>query len=64
VGAVALLTRGLDWLKWLSPFQYVDAADIVMSESLRVLNILILLAVNVAAVAATYVLYRRRDITV
>jgi len=25
LGAVALLTRGFAWLKWLSPFQYVDA---------------------------------------
>jgi len=64
VGVIAVLTEGLDWLKWLSPFQYVDAADIVLSESISGLNILILLAVNVAAVAATYALYRRRDITV
>lgn len=64
VGVIALLTKGLEWLKWVSPFQYVDAADIVFSESLSLGNVLILLAVNAVAVAATYVLYRRRDITI
>lgn len=64
LGAVALLSRGLQWLKWLSPFQYVDAADIVHSQSISVVNLLVLLAVNVAAVAGAYALYRRRDITV
>jgi len=39
-------------------------AGIVVSQSISVVNVLILLAVDVAAVAATYALYRRRDITV
>ena len=64
LGAAALLARGFEWLKWLSPFRYVDAANIVTSQSISVVNVLILLAVNVAAVAATYALYRRRDIMV
>jgi len=63
LSVIALLTEGFEWLGWLSPFRYIDAADIVTTQSLDLTNVVVLLAVNVAAVGATYALYRRRDIT-
>jgi len=64
LNVIALLTEDLRWLGWLSPFKYVDAADIVVEQSLNGLYVLILLATAAVAVAATYLLYGRRDITI
>jgi ABC-2 type transport system permease protein len=64
LNVIALLTDDFRWLGWLSPFKYVDAADIVAGQSLDGLYVFILLAAAVLAVGATYLLYTRRDITV
>ncbi len=64
LNVIALLTDDLRWLGWLSPFKYVDAADIISKQSLDGLYVFILLTAGAVAVGATYLLYGRRDITV
>ena len=64
LGVISRLNERLEWLGWLSPFRYVEAADIVGSKSLNPGYIAVLLGVSAVAVAAAFVLYRRRDITV
>jgi len=49
-------------LRYLTPFQYVDAADIVEDARLAPVSLLVIGMVVVVSVAATYVFYRRKDI--
>lgn len=58
------LQDNLAFLGYLSPFRYADAADIIIDEQLKVIYIIILLTVNILLIAASYLLYKRRDITV
>jgi len=51
-------------LTWFTPFRYMDAGDIFTEGAINPLYALLLLAVSAAAVAATWILYRRRDITI
>lgn len=61
---MAALTEKVQFLRYISPFYYMDAADILVDGSINPLNILILLVVSALAIGATYHLYNRRDITI
>ena len=62
--AMATLTEKVQFLRYFSPFYYMDAADIIQDGGINPLHTLILLAVSALAVGATYFLYNRRDITI
>jgi len=64
LNVIAALTKNVEWLAWLSPFKYVDAADIIVNESLNGGYVAVLLAVSLVAIGTTYWFYGRRDITV
>lgn len=51
-------------LKYLSPFKYVDAGDILKANAIEPLYILIMVTIMVISVALTYAVYRRKDISV
>jgi len=61
---VALLSDKLQFLGWLSPFKYMEAAAIYTDGFINPLHILVLLTITAAAVGITWHLYRRRDITI
>jgi ABC-2 type transport system permease protein len=61
---IAKLSEKAEFLQYLSPFYYMEAADIVSEGRINPLHILILLGVSVIAIGATYLLYNRRDITI
>lgn len=64
VGMISSLADRLAWLRWLSPYRYVDAVDILLDGRLQPMHVLALLAVSLSALALTYGIYRRRDITI
>lgn len=64
LNVIATLADRFSILRWLSPFFYMDAADIVMEGALNPLHIFILLGASTLAVTTTYMLYNRRDITI
>jgi len=51
-------------LKYISPFKYVDAADVITTKEIRPLYVIIMAAVILISIAASYVLYEKKDITV
>lgn len=64
MSTVTGLTPKLDFLKYLTPFKYADAADIILNGALSKVYLVILLAVNIAAIFFSYVGYTRKNINV
>jgi len=51
-------------LKYISPFKYVDAADIITGNEIRPLYVIIMVAIILISIAASYILYKKKDVTV
>ncbi|MDP4090252.1 MAG: ABC transporter permease subunit [Bacillota bacterium] len=51
-------------LKNISPFSYVDSAEIINRGSMEIRYVLILAAVITISIAASYVVYNKKDITI
>jgi len=63
VGSIPKITGVLDFLKWISPVNYVTPGDIVM-DGVNGGYALILAAVMTVAAGLTYMAYNRRDLMV
>jgi len=50
------------FIKYLTPFKYADASDVIANGYINSINIVILIIVNVVAVALAYFVYNRKDI--
>ncbi|MDY4105564.1 MAG: ABC transporter permease subunit [Oscillospiraceae bacterium] len=59
---IANLSEKLDWMKYLTPFGYTEAADIVTDGALDGPMVAVGMAVTVLAVAVAYWWYSRKDI--
>ncbi len=64
LNVMATLAEKADFLRYASPFYYMDAADIILEGSINPIHAFILLTTSALAVGATYFLYNRRDITI
>lgn len=49
-------------LKYITPFKYVIPADIIKTESIESVYLIIICVVTITAIAGTYVFYNRKDI--
>lgn len=56
------LDKRLDWLKYLTPFKYFDAAGFLQSGRLERGYLLLTAGIAAVCVIAAYQLYRRRDL--
>jgi len=61
LSTLSAVSESLRWLRWLSPFKYEDAVDIVLS-GLPAWRSLALLGVAAASIALAFPLYQRKDI--
>ncbi|MTI96157.1 MAG: multidrug ABC transporter permease [Firmicutes bacterium] len=61
---VSLLAERAEFLRYLTPFWYMNASDIVAEGSLPPWRLLTLVAVAIITAGLTWYLYRRRDITI
>ncbi len=61
---IANMAEKMEFLKYISPFQYVEAADIILTESIKPLYLLVMLALIAISTAASYYIYNRKDISV
>lgn len=64
LNVIATLSEKFQFLRYLTPFYYMDAADIIVDGRINPLHAFILLAVTSLAIGVTYLLYNRRDITI
>jgi len=62
IGVISSLSERLEYLKYVSFFEYMDAADIIKQGSIDPLYVFILTAVTAVSVGAAYTRYRRKDI--
>ena len=63
LSVVSTLSDRAENLRYLTPFKYVDAADIVEDGRIAVLSLVVIGGVVALSVLATYVFYQRKDIS-
>ncbi len=64
LGIASALTAKLDFLKYFSPFKYVDAVDIITKITIQTNYLILMLVINVVAIALTYMIYQRKNFAV
>jgi len=64
VFVAANLADTLHFMLYLTPFHYVDAADILESGTFNVLSVTVIPLILVLGTGSAYVIYNRRDISV
>lgn len=58
------LSAKLDFLKYISPFKYVDAVDILTENRIKPEYLVLILLIYLIAITASYYFYRRKDFAV
>ncbi len=59
---VANITEKANWLKYITPFGYAEAADIIADAALNPIRITIGCAVTAVGIASAFIIYIRKDI--
>jgi len=62
INIVSGISDKLENLKYITPFKYVIPADIVKTDSLEPVYLIIICAVTLAAIASAYIFYNKKDI--
>lgn len=63
INLIANIAESAEFLKYITPFAYVEGADIVTDGCLNRTRLLIGMALAVAGIAAAYVKYTKKDIS-
>lgn len=58
------INQALDWLKYLTPFKYFDARNLLASASLDPFYVLLSLGLIMVMIAVTYRAYQSRDLAI
>lgn len=64
IGILSSTSDKFDSLKYLSPFKFVDGVDIILKKHLNDTFMTISALIIVLLIAATYVIYNKKDITI
>ena len=59
---IANITEDAEWLKYITPFGYAEAADIITNAEIDLLSAFIGCFVTAAAISAAFIIYNRKDI--
>ena len=62
VNIIANVTESVDFLKYVTPFGYCEAADILTDGRLDTQIVLIGLLLGVIGIVCAYVIYSKKDI--
>lgn len=62
LGLASSLSDRLDILKYISPFKYVDAIEIIINNKIDYKYIIIMVSIICVSVIGTYLFYHRKDI--
>ncbi len=61
---MAQLSDKFEFLKYFSPFKYVDAGDIIENGNIDLVYLIIMLAIILLSIVSSYVLYQKKDIVI
>ncbi|HHV96612.1 MAG TPA: ABC transporter permease subunit [Clostridiaceae bacterium] len=61
INVMSSISEKLTNLKYFTPFKYVDAPDIIINEKIEPIYLIIMLIIITVSIAATYVLYNRKN---
>ncbi|PGT82342.1 ABC transporter permease subunit [Bacillus sp. AFS040349] len=64
LSVVSGITENLEGLKYFSFFKYIDAADIIANQSIKLLFLCIMITIATIMIVLSYVAYHRKDIAV
>ncbi len=64
ISIAAGVSEKLDFLKYITPFKYVNPADVIKESSIEPVYLIIICTVTVFSVAGAYLFYNRKDIAV
>jgi ABC-2 type transport system permease protein len=56
------MTEKTEGLKYLTPFKYAEARDILQDSSMNAVYLIIISVVIIASIVLSYVFYNRKDI--
>ena len=59
---IANLTEDAEWLKYITPFGYAEAADIITESTIDPAMAAVGACVTIAGIAAAFFIYERKDI--
>lgn len=62
VGVISLMSEKLEFLKYFSPFEYINSKTIVSSNSLDILNISLLVVYTIVIVIGLYSTYNKKEV--
>lgn len=62
LSAISSISDKLSFLKNITPFSYVDVSDIMKNGAINNAYIVILVAVNIVCILASYIIYNKKDI--
>lgn len=61
---VASMSEKFDFLKYFSPFKYIDSADLIIDKAIKAEYLVIMIAVITVSAVVTYAVYHKKDIVV
>lgn len=64
INIMSSLSDDMDFLKYFSPFKYVDAASIINNNMLEPIFIALMSVIILFSIAAAFLIYKKKDITV
>lgn len=64
ISIVSSISDRFNNLKYITPFQYVDATEIVINKSINTTYLFIIAGIVAICIWASYLIYRKRDISV
>lgn len=62
ISIIATISDKVEFLKYFTPFKYIDGADIITKQSIDLIYLVIMAIVTIVCVCATYILYNKKDI--
>jgi ABC-2 type transport system permease protein len=61
LGIASTLSDKIDFLKYLSPFKYLDAIDIISQAAFQADTLILMIAINLLTIFLTYRIYNKKD---
>jgi ABC-2 type transport system permease protein len=62
ISIIATISSKADFLKYLTPFKYVDGADIITKQTIDPIYLIIMSLITLTCGIATYIIYNKKDI--